>query len=203
MKFEQLKANKIKVTMNEQDCLELGISFDKMAKNSPEAREIFFKLLRRAEKEIGFSCDNARLVVEAAIQAEKSEMTLFVTKVDNEEEKALFDKLSKINLDLLKPREKTEENVPEEQKKNSAGTMIELDDFEDVIKMCHVMRECFWGTLYSYKDKYYMTMLPSYIPKASEFGAVCPAGYRSIVEEHGTPVVKNSAFLFIRNRFSE
>ena len=203
MKFEQLKANKIKVTMNEQDCLELGISFDKMAKNSPEAREIFFKLLRRAEKEIGFSCDNARLVVEAAIQAEKSEMTLFVTKVDNEEEKALFDKLSKLNLDLLKSGEKTEKKETEEKKKNFAGTMVELDDFENVIKMCHVMRECFWGTLYSYKDKYYMTMLPSYIPKASEFGEVCPEGYRSIVEEHGTPVVKNSAFLFIRNRFSE
>ena len=79
--------------------------------------------------------------------------------------------------------------------------MIECSDFEDVVKMCHTMRECFWGSLYSYKDKYYMTMLPSYIPKASEFGSVCPSGYRVIVEEHGTQVVKNSAFLLIRNKF--
>lgn len=199
MKFEMLKANKIKVTMNAQDLSELGISFEAMSKNSPESREAFFKLLRRAERETGFTCDNARLVVEAAIQAEKSEMTLFVTKVDNEEEKALFDKLSKLNLDLPKPDKKEKKK----EEKPPVNTMIELADFEDVIKMCHVMRECFWGTLYSYKDKYYMTMLPSYIPKASEFGAICPERYRSIVEEHGTPVVKNSAFLFIRNKFSE
>ena len=199
MKFELLKSNKIKVTMNAQDLSELGISFEAMAKNSPESRDVFFELLRRAEKETGFSYDNARLVVEAAIQAEKSEMTLFVTKVDNAEEKALFDKLSKLNLELTKENKKEEKK----EEKQPVNTMIELADFEDVIKMCHCMRECFWGTLYSYKDKYYMTMLPIYIPKASEFGIVCPEGYRSIVEEHGTPVVKNSAFLFIRNKFEE
>ncbi len=198
MKFELLKSNKIKVTMNAQDLRELGISFEDMAKNSPESRDVFFELLRRAERETGFSYDNARLVVEAAIQAEKSEMTLFVTKVDNAEEKALFDKLSKLNLELPK----TDKKEKKEQKP-AVNTMIELSDFEDVIKMCHCMQECFWGTLYSYKDKYYMTMLPIYIPKASEFGAICPEGYRSIVEEHGTPVVKNSAFLFIRNKFEE
>lgn len=202
VKFELLKSNKIKVTMNAEDCAGLGISFDAMAKNSPESREAFFKLLRRAEAEVGFTCDNARLVVEAAIQAEKSEMTLFVTKVDNEEEKALFDKLSKLNLDLLQ-KDLKEINDKKEEKKPSVSTMIELLDFEDVIKMCHAMRECFWGNLYSYKDKYYMTMLPTYIPKASEFGAVCPESYRSIVEEHGKAIVKNSAFLFIRNKFSE
>ncbi len=204
MKFELLKSNKIKVTMNAEDCRGLGISFDAMAKNSPESREAFFKLLRRAEAEVGFTCDNARLVVEAAIQAEKSEMTLFVTKVDNEEEKALFEKLSKINLDLLqKDLKELRDKKEEKEEKPTQSTMIELLDFEDVIKMCHVMRECFWGNLYSYRDKYYMTMLPAYIPKASEFGTVCPENYRSIVEEHGTVIVKNSAFLFIRNRFSE
>lgn len=200
MKFEKLKENKIKVTMNAQDCREMGISFDEMAKNSPESREIFFELLRRAEKETGFTFDNSRLVVEAAIQAEKSEMTLFVTKVNNDEEKALFDKLSHMNLPNLPKKEKAAVKEPE---KKPVHTMIELADFEDVIRMCHCMRECFWGTLYSYKDKYYMTMLPSYIPKASEFGAICPERYRSIVEEHGTAVVKNSAFLFIRNKFGE
>ncbi len=200
MKFEMLKANKIKVTMNASDCEELGISFDAMAKNSPQSREVFFKLLRRAEKETGFTCQNARLVVEAAIRAEKSEMTLFVTKVDNEEEKELFDKLAHINLPNIL-NDEAKNDPPKTEKK--ASTMVELADFEDVIKMCHCMRECFWGTLYSYKDKYYMTMLPTYIPKASEFGSPCPEGYRPIVEEHGKAIVKNSAFLFIRNRFSE
>lgn len=197
MKFELLKPNKIKVTVETQDLEEWGISADEMAKNTPETREIFFEMLRRAEKETGFCCNNARLVVEAAINSLMSELTLFVTKVDNDEEQKLFDKLStQLKAEKKKPQQKNE-------KKQSVSTMIELDDFEDVIKMCHVMRECFWGSLYSYNDKYYMTMLPSYIPKASEFGAVCPEKYRTVVEEHGKSIVKNSAFLFIRNRFTE
>ncbi len=189
MKFEVLKSNKIKVTMDAKDLAEFGISFEAMAKNSPESREVFFKLLRRAERETGFDCNNSRLVVEAAIQAEKGEMTLFVTKVNDKEEQKLFEKLS--------------EKHPEKEKcaKEEKSTMIELSDFEDVVKMCSAMRECFWGTLYSYNDKYYMTMLPIYIPKASEFGTVCPEKYRSVVEEHGKVIVKSSAFLFIRNKF--
>ncbi len=190
MKFEIVKSNKIKVTMDKSDLAEFGISFEAMAKNSPESREVFFKLLRRAEKETGFDCNNSRLVVEAAIQAEKGEMTLFVTKVNDKEEEKLFEKLS----DILPEKEK-------KTKKEEKSTMIELSDFEDVIKMCSAMRECFWGTLYSYNDKYYMTMLPIYIPKASEYGTVCPEKYRPIVEEHGNIIVKSSAFLFIRNKF--
>lgn len=189
MKFEMLKRNKMKVTMNSKDLKELGISFEAMAKNSPESREVFFELLRRAEKETGFDCNNSRLVVEAAIQAEKGEMTLFVTKVNSSEEEKLFDSLSEVI-----PQKKKEAVLPE-------SSMIELMDFEDVINMCSCMRECSWGTLYSYNDKYYMTMRPSYIPKASEFGTVCPKEYRTIVEEHGKAIVKNSAFLFIRSKF--
>lgn len=190
MKFELVKSNKMKVTMDRSDLAEFGISFEAMAKNSPESREVFFKLLRRAEKETGFDCNNSRLVVEAAIAAEKGEMTLFVTKVNDKEEEKLFEKLS----DILP--EKTKKPQKEEK-----STMIELSDFEDVVKMCCAMRECFWGTLYSYSDKYYMTMLPMYIPKASEYGTPCPEGFRAIVEEHGKVIVKSSAFLFIRNKF--
>ena len=196
MKFERLKPNKIKVIVENGDLEKWGVTADDMAKNTPETREIFFELLKEAEKETGFSCGNARLVVEAAIGAGTDELTLFVTKVDSEDEKALFDKIS-----TSLSKEKQKEQAKKAEKKTTESTMIECSDFEDVVKMCHTMRECFWGSLYSYKDKYYMTMLPSYIPKASEFGSVCPSGYRVIVEEHGTPVVKNSAFLFIRNKF--
>lgn len=195
MKFELLKPNKIKVTVETQDLEEWGISADEMAKNTPETREIFFEMLRRAEKETGFSCNNARLVVEAAINSAMHELTLFVTKVDNDEEQRLFEKLSnQLKTETDKKEKKRSKNPP-------VSTMIELEDFENVINMCHTMRECFWGSLYSYRDKYYMTMLPSYIPKASEFGALCPEKYRAIVEEHGKAIVRNSAFLFIRNRF--
>ncbi len=201
MRFELLKPNKIKVIVEPSDLEKWGITADEIAKNTPETRDIFFEMLRQAEKETGFSCSNARLVVEAAIQSGSNELTLFVTKVDSDEEKALFDKISSAMPLFTKDKKKAPPKEPE--KKEKLSTIIELADFEDVVKMCHTMRECMWGSLYSYKDKYYMTMLPSYIKKASEFGAVCPEEYRSVVEEHGTPVVMNSAFLTIRNRFDE
>ena len=194
MKFELLKYNKIKVIIEEGDFAKWGISADEMVKNSPHTREIFFELLREAEKETGFSCNNARLVVETAVQANKSELTLFVTKVDNEEERALFDKISKA--EKLQSEKK-------EEKKAAPSTMVELENFEDVIKMCYAMRECFWGSLYSYRDKYYMVMLPHYIPRASEFGSVCGEKYRTIIEEHAKVIVKNTAFLTVRNKFEE
>ncbi len=198
MKFEVLKPNKIKVIVEECDLDRWGVTADDMAKNSPEVREIFFEMLRIAEKETGFSCNNSRLVVEAAIRSDSNELTLFVTKVDSDEEKAFFEKIS-----TAIAAEKKQIPKKEKEEKKTVNTMVEITDFEDVIKMCHTMRECMWGSLYSYKDKYYMTMLPDYIKKASEFGAVCPETYRSVVEEHGTPVIRSSAFLTIRNRFKE
>ena len=90
MKFEILKPNKIKVIVEHCDLEKWGVTADDMAKNSPETRDIFFDMLRQAEKETGFSCNNARLVVEAAIRSDSDELTLFVTKVDSDEEKALF-----------------------------------------------------------------------------------------------------------------
>ena len=117
MKFELVKTNKIKVTMNAQDLAEFGISFEAMAKNSPESREVFFKLLRRAEKETGFECNNARLVVEAAIQAEKGEMTLFVTRVNDKEEEKLFEKLS----DIMPAKDAPKKKTVKEEKSNASG----------------------------------------------------------------------------------
>ena len=129
MKIEMVKENKIKVTMNGEDLAEFGVSFETMAKNSPESREVFFKLLKRAEKEIGFDCSNSRLVVEAAIQAEKGEMTLFVTKVGNQEEEMLFEKLSEI--------------IPEEApKKIEKSSKKCIDTTESVLYNVKVSNRC-------------------------------------------------------------
>ena len=197
MKFEILKPNKIKVIVEQDDLEKWGVTADDMAKNTPEIREIFFEMLRIAEQETGFSCNNSRLVVEAAIRSDSNELTLFVTKVASNEEKELFDKIST----AIAPEKK--QSPLKNTDKKEVSTMVEIADFEDVIKMCYAMNECLWGSLFSYKDKYYMTMLPNYIKKASEFGAVCPEAYRSVVEEHGTPIIRSSAFLTIRNRFKE
>lgn len=194
MKFERLRPNKIKVLIEAEDLAKWGVSADAVAKNSPETREMFVALFKQAEEETGFVCNNSRLVIEAAMSSADRNITLFVTKVDSDEEKALFDRVSAArnaeNLRInLSPRRK--------------NTLIELESFEDVIKLCYAISSYFGGTLYSYEDKYYMCVEQAYANAASEFGKVKSVRSQTIIEEHGVLVVRNNAFAVIRSKFHE
>ncbi len=193
MRFEKLKPNKIKVVIASEDLEKWGVSADAVAKNLPETREMFISLLKQAEEETGFSCKNSRLVIESAMNSRDNDITLFVTKVDSEEEKALFDKISSVKGSELFSR-RTAQN----RKKRM---MTELDNFEDVITMCHALSSYFGGTLYSYKNKYYMVTDDRAIAAASEFGKTVSPGAAVMIEEHGSLVAEKNAFPVIRSKF--
>ena len=194
MKFERLRPNKIKVIIEAADLAKWGVSADAVAKNSPETREMFVALFKQAEEETGFVCNNSRLVIEAAMNNIDSDITLFVTKVDTEEEKALFDKISAA---------RRAENLHIKQSPRRKNTLIELESFEDVIKLCYAIGDYFGGTLYSYEDKYYMCVEQVRVNAASEFGKIKSVRSQSIIEEHGVLVVRNNAFAVIRSKFHE
>ena len=197
MKFERLKSNKIKVTICAEDLSRWGVTADEVAKNSPEAREMFLSMLKQAEAETGFSCNNSRLVIEAAMNNEEKDITLFVTKVDSDEEKELFDKISSVRkADIIRQKRA----VISQKRKSS---MLELDTFESVVSLCYALVNYFGGNLYSYKDKYYMTVDGYRLSAASEFGKIVSSRAQIIIEEHGTPIVQSNAFPVIRSKFHE
>ncbi|MCL2355524.1 MAG: adaptor protein MecA, partial [Oscillospiraceae bacterium] len=55
MKFEKLTENKIRIILNLDDLHEKNIDFHSFMSNSLESQDLFFDMLEKAEKEIGFN----------------------------------------------------------------------------------------------------------------------------------------------------
>ncbi len=190
MRLELVRKNKLKITLCKEELSSYGLSAETFAQNSSEAKEMFFSVLRRAEEEVGFVYTNSRLVVEAVPSS--AGMVIFVTKVDNEAEQQLFDRIS--SRQGVSVRRQAQEPA-------RANYMAELNSFDDVVEMCHSAPTYFGGTLYSRDNKYYMTAAAGMERTLAEYGRILDENAQIILEEHAIPVVYRRAFDIIRNRF--
>lgn len=196
MRFERLKPNKIKIVISNEDLLEWGVSAEAIASNRPETKEMFISLLRQAERETGFVCDNSRLVVEVSMTPMDKDLTLFVTRVSNEEERAVFDKIS-----AIKKVDKVKMSALKKPLHNEV--IFEADDFETVIDMCHSMRDYHGGAIYEFRDKYYIMAERYLTARISEFAKECKSDFIPIVKEHGKPICARNAFTIVRINFKK
>lgn len=69
MKFEKLNENKIRITLTNSDLIENDIDFHSFMSNSSDAQDLFFHMLEKAEKEIGFVTRDYQVRVEALAMA--------------------------------------------------------------------------------------------------------------------------------------
>lgn len=199
VKFEKLRPNKIKIIIDKDDLVKWGVSADAVAKNLPETREMFVALMKQAEQETGFACNNARLVIEAAITDEGRNLTLYVTKVDDPSERMIFDRLSAAK--KTENPNSSSNNIEVYRKRKS--TMVRLESFEDVIILCYAVCDYYGGTLYSYEDRYYMLVDNSRLNSATEFGTAISPRTQLLIEEHGKIVLRGNAFYTVRNSFKK
>ena len=65
MKIERINENKIRVHIDADEAKAWNVSFKMIAKNTPEVQEMFWSAIRQAEKDVDFSVDGAKLLVEA------------------------------------------------------------------------------------------------------------------------------------------
>lgn len=65
MRFEKLNENKIRITLSNEDLKEKKIDFHSFMSNSIESQDLFFDMLKEAEKEIGFITKNYLVKLEA------------------------------------------------------------------------------------------------------------------------------------------
>ncbi len=65
MKIEKLNENKIRVILNINDLAERNIDTHSFMANPLESQKIFFEMLHKAEKEVGFFTDDCRIMIEA------------------------------------------------------------------------------------------------------------------------------------------
>ena len=194
MKIEILKENKLKIMLEPGDLKLWGIDASNVLKNEPHSRDMFVEILKRAEKETGFSCVNSKLVVESAINSEKKQLTLYVTKVASEKDRELFDEIYHENDVCVIPAEKIDSE-------NDDGIMARFKTLEALVEVSRAFNRFCGNELFLYNENYYVTLPHILENKISEFGDILSNCQRTIVEEHGSKIIERNAFFVIRKAF--
>lgn len=65
MQIEKLNENKIRITLNLDDLKENDIDLHSFMASSIESQDLFYNMLDRAEKEVGFETKDYKLMIEA------------------------------------------------------------------------------------------------------------------------------------------
>ncbi len=71
MRIEKITENKIRIILNIQDLQENNIDLHSFKSNSIESQDLFYDMLDRAEKEIGFKTKDYKLMIEALAVPER------------------------------------------------------------------------------------------------------------------------------------
>ena len=192
MKIERISYNKIKVTVTTLDMIKWGVSLDNFVQDTPEARELFFTLIKRAELETGFSFENSRLVVEA-IPNKYDGIVFFVTKMEED------------LLDFTHVQKKTRVRA-KAARRASAVEIFEFDNIDELIECAKQVRYFLNSDLYSYMDRYYLAVYEneSDCTLLSEYGdrLAKDEGFTlQRIKEHGKIIAENNALEVIKNNF--
>lgn len=189
MKIEKISYNKIKVTVTSLDMLKWGVSLDNFVEDTPEARELFWTLIKRAEYETGFSFNDSRLVVEA-VPHKYDGLVLFVTKIEEEPDITQAVKKSRLRAKMLHQK--------------PAFELFEFSDLEKLIECAGNITDITNADLYSHMGKYYLAVYEEYISTAlSEYGDKVIKGEFMLphIKEHGKLLAERNALEVIKKYF--
>ena len=182
MKIEKIHLNKIKVTFTPDDLIEHNITLSAVKENAPRLQNILMSVVRRAEEEVGFVAENARLMVEA-MPAEGDSLVMYITRLGEDEE--IKDVLNEVKKRVwLRVRPATD---------GARVALITFDSFEDAIKLAAFAQAWDEGELYYYHDGYHLLTGNENVGLFSEFGVmttdekVC-----NMVIEHGKLICTNA-----------
>ena len=167
MKIEMVCENKVRLLLEAEDLDYYGLTFEEIDYDRPATQRAFRDMLNRARKDVGFSSDGCRLLVEAH-PAPDGGCVLLVTKQP----------LARKGRSLLR---KAEEEL-------CTYSFEQIDHLLDLLPQLCKLEES--TTLYRMDGNYYATARAD--GKAHlllrEFGVECPARIRSLLEQRGTPL---------------
>ena len=150
MKIEQLTDNKIRFIFNLKDLEENNIDYHSFMANSIETQDLFLNMLDKAEKEIGFSTKNYKLMLEA-IATSDGNFILTVTRLSQEVEKSSPKKV----------QIKRKSNKP-----SKSLTIYKFDSFDCFCDFCtylntsplkDLISKLKNSKLYKYNENYYLS----------------------------------------------
>lgn len=199
MKLEKLNDNKIRITLNSEDLKENDIDFHTFMSNPIESQELFFSVLDRAEKELGFVTDDYKIMVEALAMS-NGNFILTVTRIEPEKGKGTYRK-KKINI-----RRKT--SITDESK-----AIYCFSSFDEFCSFCNFLNNNILKninnfvssiSLYEYNKKYYLVLtdlhmnanlLKSFCSSITEFANFVDHAnlFETKLLEYGILIMKDNA----------
>ncbi len=147
MQIEKLNENKIRITLNLEDLKEKNIDLHSFMSSSIESQDVFYDMLDKAEKEVGFKTKDYKLMIEA-LAVPEGKFILTVTRFLPEKEQ------------IKKVKVKRKSINPE-----NAVAIYMFNTFESYIEFCNYVKKSINNTtylkfkksiLYKYNSKYYL-----------------------------------------------
>jgi len=204
VKIEKINEDKIQITLSVSDLEERNINLQSLAYNSPEAQELFWDMMHRAETELGFTTSDCQLFIEAAsINSGKFVITITRVSENNELEKYIRSKIKRAELRVRK-RAKISLSEP---------CIYAFERFEDICQLGNALAGENTGetTLYKYKTEYYIVFDKSIITlkhletRLGEFAAKVksPLVLKGILNEYGTKMIEGNALKILSKHFKK
>lgn len=191
MKIEKISYNKIKLTVSTLDMIKWGVSLDNFVQDTPEARELFWTLIKRAEFETGFSFEDSRLIVEA-MPHKYDGIVLFVTKIE-EDAFGTAQTLKKSKVRAKAPRVKPEAEI------------FRFDSIDGLINCVQTCNKDIVADLYEYLNNYYLIVCGNekICTYFIEYGdRLASDGYEiTHIREHGNLIAEGDAIYKIKKYF--
>lgn len=147
MQIEKLNENKIRITLNLEDLKEKNIDLHSFMSSSIESQNLFYDMLDKAEREIGFKTKDYKLMIEA-LAIPEGNFILTVTRFLPEKEEKKKLKVKRKNI------------CPED-----SLSIYMFNTFDDYLEFCNYIQKYLNSntytqlektSLYQYNSKYYL-----------------------------------------------
>jgi len=147
LQIEKLNENKIRITLNLEDLKEKNIDLHSFMSSSIESQNLFYDMLDKAEREIGFKTKDYKLMIEA-LAIPEGNFILTVTRFLPEKEEKKKLKVKRKNI------------CPED-----SLSIYMFNTFDDYLEFCNYIQKYLNSntytqlektSLYQYNSKYYL-----------------------------------------------
>ena len=197
MKIEKLTDNKIRIIFDIDDLAKKNIDIHSLIKNTDGTQKFFKKILKEAEKEVGFDAQDSKLLIEAFISNDGFFILTF-TKIANETQikKSIMPKVKRKDFNL-----------------SSKYDIYQFETFNEFCNFCTYLKTTKLGnlkkfakkiSLYEYNSKYFLVFAEidtEFKDSSLVYVSICEFAklasnsscFSSRLLEYGKPIYKNNA----------
>ncbi len=206
MKIERINENKIRILIESTDIRAWNVDLKNFTENTPEAQDMFWHALKRAEQDVNFSVGKSQLMVETIPTADNG-FAMIVSKLENHEE------VARALESTGKRFKQTEIKIKRRSKAHSLLRIFRFEDFEGLCSGVREICEMYVGEscLTKYQGCFYLELKPrdsfglfEIENQLSEFSVKenHPLLIQGVLNEHGYVMIKDDAVQLLNDNFA-